>query len=73
VRAAAIAAASVTRKNSNDSSRSVLNSGAILCLLCAEIIRLQIKATKLSENEEKRRHSNRKLQPLETDPYKVSF
>ena len=42
--AAATAAASVTRKNSNDSSRSVLNSGAILCLLCAETVRLQMTA-----------------------------
>jgi hypothetical protein len=38
VRAAAIAAASVTRKKSNDSSRSVLNSGAIVCLLWAAIL-----------------------------------
>jgi hypothetical protein len=38
VRAAAIAAASVTRKKSNDSSRSVFNSGAIVSLLCAETI-----------------------------------
>src|SRR2546428_13848253 len=38
VRAAAIAAASVTRKKSSDSSRSVLNSAAIFCLLCAKTI-----------------------------------
>jgi hypothetical protein len=33
VRAAAIAAASVTRRKSRDNSRSVLTSGAIICLL----------------------------------------
>src|SRR6185436_18167613 len=36
VRAAAIAAASVTRRKSRDNSRSVLTSGAIICLLFAQ-------------------------------------
>src|SRR5713226_3492733 len=60
VRAAAIAAASVTRKKSRDSSRSVLNSGAIVCLLCTGTGSCKNCRLKLFENERKRGHSSRK-------------